>query len=69
MAALAVHALALLGDSYLSPSLADVTLPLQAAPPRHCVSVVDRRIRQQALSETPIPLCWRSISDGLEGDQ
>jgi sulfoxide reductase heme-binding subunit YedZ len=28
MAALAVHALALLGDSYLKPSLADVTLPL-----------------------------------------
>jgi sulfoxide reductase heme-binding subunit YedZ len=28
MVALAVHALALLGDSYLHPSLADVTLPL-----------------------------------------
>jgi methionine sulfoxide reductase heme-binding subunit len=27
MAALAVHALALLGDSYLKPSLADVTIP------------------------------------------
>jgi methionine sulfoxide reductase heme-binding subunit len=28
LGALAVHALALLGDSYLQPSLADVTLPL-----------------------------------------
>src|SRR5215207_4619718 len=28
IAALVVHALALLGDGYLSPSLADVTIPL-----------------------------------------
>ena len=31
MVALAVHALALLGDGYLSPSLADVTIPFASA--------------------------------------
>ena len=31
MAAIAVHALALLGDGYLSPSLADVTIPFASA--------------------------------------
>jgi sulfoxide reductase heme-binding subunit YedZ len=31
MAALALHALSLLGDSYLRPSLADVTLPLASS--------------------------------------
>jgi sulfoxide reductase heme-binding subunit YedZ len=31
MVALAVHALALLGDGYLSPSLADITIPFASA--------------------------------------
>ena len=39
MVALAVHALALLGDSYLKPSLADVTIPFVSSYERLWMSV------------------------------
>ena len=38
IAALAVHALALLGDGYLSPSLADVTIPFVSGYQRICTT-------------------------------